>query len=186
MTQQRLIGLQGVRQLFGFPLRRALQAHDLIPDPKSVRTFPTILCRLETVAARTKVFADRPESRQEALGMARRLEVPHRSLTLPRWLVRVFRSLVQPPVAPMLNAGHDLLLGRLIDPELVRDQHPGDVLAALQQFAEELLGRGFVSSALHQDIKHIPILIDGPPQIRYCHINWWLLDTAGTYAILSA
>ncbi len=116
----------------GLPLRRDLQAHYFIPDLKSVRTFPTILCRLKAVAARTKVFADRPEGGEEALGMARRLEAPHRSLTLPRRLVRVFRPIVQPPVATMLNAWHDLLLGCRIAPELVRDQHPWDVRAALQ------------------------------------------------------
>ncbi len=65
----------------------------------------------------------------------------------------------------MLNARHDLLLGSLITPKLVSNHHARHILAALQEFVKELLGRPFVAPALDQDIEYITLLIDSPPQV---------------------
>ncbi len=97
--------------------------------------------------------------------MASGLEAAHRPLALSRRLMRVFRTIVQPFVLAMLDTRHDFRLGCLIAAELVRDQHARDVGAALEQFAEELLGSTLVASALHQDIKHVPVLIHGAPEV---------------------
>jgi hypothetical protein len=51
--------------------------------------------------------------------MTGRLEAAHRPLVLARWLVRVLRAIVDPPVAAMLNARHDLVLCSLIATEFV-------------------------------------------------------------------
>lgn len=98
--------------------------------------------------------------------MACRLEAAHRPFSLPRWLVRVFGAVVQPFMAAMVHARHDLLVGCLVATQLVGDQYARDILAAFEHLAEELLGRGVVPAALHEDIQHIAVLINGTPQVR--------------------
>ncbi len=93
------------------------------------------------------------------------LEAAHGSRVLARRLVRVFGTVVEPPMAAMFHTWHDLVVGCLIAAQLVRNHDTWDVLASLQQLAEELLRRRLVPAALHKDIEHIPILIDGSPQI---------------------
>ncbi len=112
-----------------------------------------------------EVFADWPESSEEALGMARRLEAAHRVLALACRLMRILRAVVQPSMATMLHARHDLLMGSFVAAELVRDQHTRDVLAPRKQLAEDLLGGYLVASALHQDIQDVPVLVDCPPHV---------------------
>ncbi len=114
---------------------------------------------------RTEVLADRPERRQEALGMPWRLETLHVSFTLPCRLVRILCPIVEPPMAAIFHARHDLLLGSLIAAKLVSDEYTRHILACLEQFAEEFLRGSLVAPALHQDIEHIAVLIDGPPQV---------------------
>ena len=75
-------------------LRAHLQACYLVPDLESARTFAAVLGRLESMAPRTKMLADRPEGGEEALSMAGRLEPLHHPLTLARGLVRVFGPVV--------------------------------------------------------------------------------------------
>ena len=97
--------------------------------------------------------------------MTGRLEAPHRSFTLPRRLMRVFCPVVQAFVSAMLNTRHDFLLGGLVAAEFVSDQHAWNVGTALEQLSEEFLRRCLVPSALHQDIKDVPILVYCAPQI---------------------
>src|SRR5918997_7141358 len=96
-----------------------------------------------------EMLPDRPEGREEALGMTRRLEAPHGAFTLTGWLMRVLRAIVEPAVATMFNARHDLLLCCLVTAEFVGDEHARDVRAAFEQLAEVLLGCDFVASTLH-------------------------------------
>jgi hypothetical protein len=77
----------------------------------------------------------------------------------------ILAAVIEPPMSPVFHARHDLLLGCLIASKFVRDHHAWDVLAIFEQFAKELFGRCLVSPALHQDIQHVAILIDCPPQI---------------------
>src|SRR3712207_3007815 len=79
--------------------------------------------------------------------------------------MRILGPIVQPPMATMLDTRHDLLLGCLVAPELVRDDHTRHILTSFEQLAEELLRGCLVPSALYQDIETVPILIDGSPQI---------------------
>ncbi len=97
--------------------------------------------------------------------MTWRLEAAHGALALAGRLMRVLRPIVQSPMATMLHAWHDLLLGGFVAAELVGNQRPRDVLTALEQFAEELLSGALVAAALHQDIEHVPCLIDGASQV---------------------
>src|SRR4051812_41364095 len=65
----------------------------------------------------------------------------------------------------MFNARQDLALGCTIAGKFVGDDHPWDILAAFQEFAEELLGCRLVAPALHQDIQHGAMLINSSPQV---------------------
>ena len=49
--------------------------------------------------------------------------------------------------------------------QLIRVDHPRDVPQTLQQLKEEPLRRLLVPTTLHQDVKHIAILIHGSPQV---------------------
>ena len=44
-------------------------------------------------------------------------------------------------------------------------------MQALEQFAEELLGGQRVSARLHQDVKHIAVLVDRTPQVPLCAVD---------------
>lgn len=111
------------------------------------------------------MLADWPEGRQKVLGMTGRLEAAHRTLSLSRRLMRVFGTIVEAFVPAMLDARQDLALNGAIAGELVCDDYTRNVLAAFQEFAEELPGGSLVASALHQDIQDVPILVDRPPQV---------------------
>src|SRR5688500_8906682 len=110
-----------------------------------------------------EMLPDRPAGRQEALRMSRRREAPHGAFALARRLVRIFCSVVEPPMATMFYARHDLRVGCRVAAKFVGDQDARHILAAFEQLAKELLGRRFVPSALHQDIEDGAILIDRPP-----------------------
>ncbi len=101
----------------------------------------------------TEVLTDRAEGRQEALGLAGRLETLHGMLTVARGLVRVFGAIVEIAAPAMLHARQHLTLGRPITGQLVRDEHAWDIGAALEQLAEELLRGRLIPPALDQDIQ---------------------------------
>ena len=103
--------------------------------------------------------------REKALRMSRGLEALHAPLPLAGGLMRVLRAVVQIPVLPMFDARQDLLFGCAIAAEFIRDDDPRHIPQALQELAEEFFRRVLVPPALHQDIEHMAILIDGPPQI---------------------
>jgi hypothetical protein len=65
----------------------------------------------------------------------------------------------------MFHVWENLPLGSPITFQLISDNDPWSIPAALEQLAEEFLRRLLVSPALHQDIEHAPILIDRPPEI---------------------
>jgi hypothetical protein len=49
--------------------------------------------------------------------------------------------------------------------QLASDDGTRNVLKAFQQFAKELLGGFLVRAWLHEDIKHVAILVDCTPEI---------------------
>jgi hypothetical protein len=63
------------------------------------------------------------------------------------------------------DPGQDLPLGRAITLYFIRDDDPWHVLQALEQLAEKLLRRVFIASPLHENVEHVIVLIDGPPQV---------------------
>jgi hypothetical protein len=63
----------------------------------------------------------------------------------------------------MLHAGQDFTCGRTITPEFTGKNHSRNVLQPFKKFAEKSLGGLCVASALHQDIKHVAVLIHCSP-----------------------
>jgi hypothetical protein len=68
-------------------------------------------------------------------------------------------------VLPMFHPGQHLALSQTVALELIRNEHPGYVLAPFQQLPEEFLRGPLVAAALHQDIQHLAVLIHGLPAI---------------------
>ncbi len=74
--------------------------------------------------------------------------------------MRIFRSIVQSFVVPMLHAGQDFPFGSSISLQLVGDDHVWRVTEPLIGLAEKVLAGLLFASALHQDVQHVAILID--------------------------
>ena len=119
----------------------------------------------------SEVLGDGAIRREKPLGMARRLKPLHPSLPLARGLMRVLRTVVEVAVLAMLHARQDLSLGGPIAFEFIRDDHPWNVLTALEELAEELLSSVLVPSPLHQDVEHHAVLVHRPPQIVPLLVN---------------
>jgi len=87
------------------------------------------------------------------------------TLSVARRLVGVCGSVVEIAVLAMFHTGQYLTLRGTIALQRIRDDDAWDISQALEQLAEEPLGRFFVTPALHQNIEHMAILIDRPPHI---------------------
>jgi hypothetical protein len=83
----------------------------------------------------------------------------------------VFGPIVQIAVLAVFHTRQYFPLGRTIAFELVRDNHPRHILAALEQLPEELLGRVLVPPTLDQDIQDMTVLIHCPPEVVACAID---------------
>jgi hypothetical protein len=103
--------------------------------------------------------------------MPGRFEALHAIFALPRRPVRVLTAIIEGAALPMFHAGQDLPFGRAITLELVRDDHPWNVLQALEQLAKKLLRGLFVPPTLHQDVEDVVVLIDGAPSVMACTID---------------
>jgi hypothetical protein len=102
--------------------------------------------------------------RNETLKVTRRLEAAHHLLVHPRWLVRVFRPVVQPLVLAVFDVQTEVPVWRRIAFELVGDQHPRRTSMLPEQLAHQALGRVPVAPALHQHVKHRAMLVHRGPQ----------------------
>ena len=91
------------------------------------------------------------------------------AFTLARRLMRVLRTIIQPFVLSVLDAHQDLSLRGTIAGKFVGDDDPWHVLAAFEQFAEELCLGGarcsFIAPALDEDIQHVPVLVNSAPEV---------------------
>jgi len=65
----------------------------------------------------------------------------------------------------VIHGRHDVSVGGVVAPQLVRNQLPWLAPLLLQKLAKEPFGCTGVAVSLNQDIDHVPVLIDGPPQI---------------------
>jgi hypothetical protein len=77
----------------------------------------------------------------------------------------MLRTVVERAVLMMFHTWEHVPLRRTIAFELIRDDDPRDVRQPFQQLAKELLRGVLVSPPLHQDVQHMPLLIDRAPEI---------------------
>jgi hypothetical protein len=79
--------------------------------------------------------------------------------------VRDLAAIVEIPVLPMFHARQDLTFRGTIGPEFICHDDSGHIAQTLQQLAKEALGGLRVTPALHQNIKHVAMLINGSPEV---------------------
>jgi hypothetical protein len=125
----------------------------------------TILEDGEQVPSRSEVLGDRTIGGEEPLRMSWGLEALQAPLALAGGLMGVLRAVIEIAVLAMFRPRQDVPLRGPIPLQLVCDDDPRDILAALEQLAEELLSRVFIPPTLDQDIQDMTVLIHGPPQI---------------------
>ena len=76
----------------------------------------------------------------------------------------MLRAVIEVAVLAVLHPRKNLPLRRAIAFQLVRDDHPGHVGQALEEFAEELLRRLLVPTTLDENIQHVAVLVHSTPQ----------------------
>src|SRR6266568_5754701 len=93
----------------------------------------------QTVSSRLKMSRDRTKGREKALCLFCRFKPPHFLLSQSSRLMRIFGSIVQPFVLPMLHARQDFAFGCSIALEFISDDHTWNVLLSFEQLAEKSL-----------------------------------------------
>ena len=116
------------------------------------------------VAAAGEKIGDLIMGRQKPLHLPRRVEPLQDPFSSSGRLVGSLRPVVEALVLPMLDAGHDLTLGRSVATELVSDQNARRSPLLLQDLAEQAFGGLLVAPALYEDIKNKALLVDRVPE----------------------
>jgi hypothetical protein len=80
-------------------------------------------------------------------------------------LAGVLAPIVEILALSMLHRRHHLAVCDPIESELVRDQHPRRVTLVFEKCAEEPGRRPAVPFPLDENVEHVAVLIDRPPQI---------------------
>jgi hypothetical protein len=108
---------------------------DFSPNLKFLGPGSSMLGSSDMIAAEMEEVVDLIVGGEEPLRLAGRFELLHLPLSAARRLVRVFRSVVEPLVLAMLDAGHDLSFGRTVAGQLVGDHDAWRSHLLLQQLA---------------------------------------------------
>jgi hypothetical protein len=87
------------------------------------------------------------------------------SFALTGGLMRILCSVVEIPVLTMLHSRKNLSLRCSVALEFVGDDHARYISQSLEELAEELLRSSLIPPFLHEDIQHVPVLINCPPEI---------------------
>jgi len=85
--------------------------------------------------------------------------------------MRHFGSIVCVLVLTVDNGWHDLAFRCGLASTFVRGQLIGYAPLTFQQLTEEALGSALVLAALHEDIQHVAVLVDGAPKILTLALN---------------
>jgi hypothetical protein len=79
--------------------------------------------------------------------------------------MRQFCSVVLVPLSAVHDRRHHEAVGRRVAAKLVCDQTPWRTALPFQQLTEEAFGRAAIAPGLEEDIDHVAVLVDGPPEI---------------------
>jgi hypothetical protein len=102
---------------------------------------------------------------EEALDLSWRFDGLPAPLPLTYGVVGVFSAVIEMAVLDVFRPRENGPLGGTMAFRIVGDDHARHIRQCLEEFAEELLGRRFMATALDQDIEYIPFLVDGSPEI---------------------
>jgi hypothetical protein len=108
---------------------------------------------------------DHPMNRQKSLRLACRFEPSHQTFSLSGRLMRHFSPIIGMPSRVVGHGRHDTPVRCRVAPQLVRHQLPRFAALPLQELAKEPFGRAGISMLLNEDVDHISILVDSPPEI---------------------
>jgi hypothetical protein len=117
------------------------------------------------VAPHAKEILNESVHRQESLRVSGGFEPPHLSLALAGRLMRDFGSIVFVLLRVVHDRRHHDAVGSRVAAKLVRDQTPWLTALPFQQFTEEASGRTPITPGLDEDVDHVAVLVDGPPEI---------------------
>jgi len=117
------------------------------------------------VTAYAKEIPNDAVDRQESLRVSRGFEPSHLALALAGWLMRDFGSIVLVLRRALRDRGHHEAVGRRVAAKLVGDQTPWRTALPFQQLTEEAFGRTPIAPGLDEDVDHVAVLVDGPPEI---------------------
>jgi hypothetical protein len=90
--------------------------------------FITVRRRRQQMPSWANVLGNGSISRQEPLGMTGRFEALHATLPLTCWPMRVLTPVVERATLAMLYTWQELALRRSVALQLIRDDHPWDIL----------------------------------------------------------
>ncbi len=79
--------------------------------------------------------------------------------------MRDLTAVVQVSALAMFNAREDFTLGSPIGSKFIRHDDPWHIAQALQQLAKEALCGLLVTAALDQNVQHVPMLLNSPPEV---------------------
>ena len=123
------------------------------------------MSRPKQVATDTEEVVDESVHGEESLHVSGGFKSSHLSFALPSRLVRHFRSIVLVLSGAVHHGRHHGTVGCGVAAKFVRDQPAWLTALPFQQRAEEAGGRLPIATRLHQDVDHIAILVDRPPEI---------------------
>src|SRR5712692_1214280 len=117
------------------------------------------------MTAHTEQIPNEAVNRQESLCVRSGFEPSHLSLALARRLMRDFGAIVLVSRRAVHDRWHQAAVGGRVTAQLVRDQAPWHLALPFQQFPEEAAGCTPIAPGLQEDVDHIAVLVDGPPEI---------------------
>ena len=92
--------------------------------------------------------------------------------------MRVFTPVIEVATLTVFDPRQNLALRGAVAFQLLRDDHPGDILTAFEQLAKELLRCLLIAPPLYKDVKDVVVLIHYLPQVM-CSA-WIVRKTSST------
>ena len=109
--------------------------------------------------------------REESLRLSRGYEPSHVALPLSCGLLSEFRPVVRIVAVVVHDTGPNSAVCGGIAPQFVGYYLPGFASLTLQESTEEPFGGPLIATWLDQDVNHISVLIDSPPEIMPLPLN---------------
>ena len=117
------------------------------------------------MSARCEMVVDGGMDRKKALGGPGRSKALHRTFSSANANVRSFDAIILPFRLVMPSVEPQITKRCRIGSPFIGDDSSRCETMLLQKFAHQLQRRPFVAPRLNQDVEHLTVLVDRPPQI---------------------